>query len=158
MKKHLFIIVASLIAACVSLGCQNDSTENIPNTKSASGQDIPSYLNVVSEMKAGGSTEINLNDTDLDFSEMLTPGYKEYAVFYNEKENQYVIPVRYDPADEDILYEASEECDKKMTSITTTDNNITCTRYNCSGTGNGCRLEVVTTSDGQETIVIIICT
>lgn len=158
MKKHLFIIAASLIAGCVSLGCQNDSTENTPSTKSASGQDIPSYLNVVSELKAGGCTEINLNDTDLDFSEMLTPGYKEYAVFFNGKENRYVIPVRYDPADEEILYKASEVCDKKLTSFTITDNGITCTYYECSDTGDRCRLEVVKTSDGHETIAIIICT
>ena len=158
MKNHLFIVVASLIAGCVSLCCQNDSTENTKKTKSASCHDIPSYLNVVSELKAGGCTEINLNDTDLDFSEMLTPGYKEYAVFYNEKEKQYVIPVRYDPADEEILYEASEVCDKELKSITTTENGITCTKYKCEGTGNGCRIETVTTSDGQETIAIIICT
>ncbi len=158
MKQHLFVLVAALTAGSITLCCQDNSPENTPETKTATGHEIQSYSNVVGELKASGCTEINLNDTDIDFSETLTPGYKEYAVFYNEKEKQYVIPVRYDPADEDILYEASEVCNQELRQVTRTENGITCTYYNCSGTGSGCRLEIVKTSDGQETIAIIICT
>ena len=155
MKKHLFIIVASLIAGCVSLGCQNDRTENTPNTKLASGQDIPSYLNVVSELKAGGCTEINLNDTDLDFSEMLTPGYKEYAVLFNGKENQYVIPVRYDPADEEILDLAKGECNhifSDQPGSKSGERTIT-----CAGEGNECHYEVSVNKDGIVYVLIVVC-
>ena len=155
MKNHLFIIVASLIAGCVSLCCQNDSTENTQKTMSASGHDIPSYLNVVSELKAGGCTEINLNDTDLDFSEMLTPGYKEYAVFYNEKEKQYVIPVRYEPADEEIIDLAKGECNHKYTNDpgpNSRERTIT-----CAGDGNECHLEVCVIKGVIVYVFILVC-
>ncbi len=155
MKKHLFIIVASLISGSINFSCQNNSDENNLTPKSAKSQDYPSYLNVVSELKAGGSTEINLNDTDMDFSEMLTPGYKEYTVFYNEKESQYVIPVRYDPADEDIIDLAKGECNhifSNQPGPNSGERTIT-----CAGEGNECHLEVSVNKNGIVYVLIVVC-
>ncbi len=155
MKQHLFVLVAALTAGSITLCCQDNSPENTPETKTATSHEIRSYWNVVGELKASGCTEINLNDTDIDFSETLTPGYKEYAVFYNEKEKQYIIPARYDPADVDIIDLAKGECNHFFSNepgSKTGERTLT-----CAGDGNDCHYEVSVNKDGIVYVLIVVC-